>query len=125
MFEAVPQELKESVEKALRKASREAYYLAGEAEKLVDAVSEQLDAWADELSDQKAGTDDDPSSKYQYLLRNSSGDEHERFVRLGDFLLHPVNAEILDALYESKKREQTGPVESKDFWSVLKEGFKE
>lgn len=117
MFEAVPQELKESVEKALRKASRDAYELLGAAERLVDEVSEQLDAWADELASEPdtGGTDENPQSMYDYLLKNTnSTGEYASYAGAKLFLLSDWGLDTLRSLYESKKAEEWP---SDDWWA--------
>lgn len=126
MFEAIPQELKDVVVEAGYKAFTAVQEVLEEILQVLDRVEVELAEWAE---DNAAGGVDEESptnDKYQYLLDNSSGDEQDRWILLEDYLLHSMNAEILDALYESKKREATGPVENQhyDFWSVLKDGFK-
>lgn len=122
MFEAMPQELKDVVVEA-------GYKALTAVQEVLEEILQVLDRLAEWAGDNAAGGVDEESptnDKYQYLLDNSSGDEQDRWILLEDYLLHPMNAEILDALYESKKREATGPVENQhyDFWSVLKDGFK-
>jgi hypothetical protein len=106
MFEAVPQELKESVEKALRKASRDVFEvleLTELVEVLAGRASETLEKWADELSTEPGGTQNKPltpQEKYQYLIDAGSEEEKQLYSQehVKSYLLN--TPDVLDALFE-------------------------
>lgn len=117
MFEGIPQEIKQEVEKALRMASRDVYEVLSEAEKLVDKLSAQLEVWADEVaeSEQEAGTDDDeptPEQMYDFLVEHSSDFENEMWSRgyIKNFLISDIVT--LEGLYRSKVEESMSPFEA-------------
>jgi hypothetical protein len=116
MFEAVPQELKDKASEVLRKASREAYELLPQVEKLIDDVSSQLDKLADDLDGTEAdagGSDEvSPQQMFDYITQNSAGTENASYNSARQFLLSNYGYDTLVGLYESKRVEVESPFES-------------
>jgi len=104
MFEAVPQELKQEAEKVLRRASREVYKVLDEAENLIDQASRQLEAWADALNTDPAGTEQaTKQQKIDYLLAHADDFEKQMYENV-DWA--GTADEVLDAVYASVVRRE-------------------